>query len=715
MAMPTWDSTQWNLQSDPLMDAFLSGAGGARVSNNTLLIPQPDGTYMAQFADETGQPGMGWTATIGADGQMIGEPRMAPIYEGSGINSAMRSAFGGPQALLAPLAAWGVGSALGLGEGAAALGGSGGSVTAAAGANTASQLAAADLALGGAGGTAGAESLAAALAQAGVPASSVGGIVQQVQSVVGSGGSLAGALTSVLGGQGLGAIAGGVLGALESANAPDSETVERRPYIDPRVNQSLMGDGTNPGYLSNLMDMATQAPPAGVTAAGGAASGFLSDNYANNLAGMQNAITGQMGSNIAAPTMQASQSAGTALNPFTSANAAQIGQTPTVQAGQINFGALPMASGASAQGASAQAQQMQAAQLRDPSQQGTNLNPAFNDYIYGDQGANPYLQGALQRGADQSRFNFQNMLDDQNQAFRENVLGNIRSGAIQAGGIGGSRQGIAEGIAARELAKQQLRAATQYGQDLNSAMIGAQSENFQQGRQLGAGLTGTLSGQQYGQNQFGANLQQDAGRTNAQLGTQASIASAGNQTSANIASAGNQTQAGVAGMNAMAGLLGQQAGLDTTANNATAGYNMQGLLANNAAANTANLANAQGANAYNLAGAQLGQNNQQFNATLGQGAATNNLQSQLSTNTLNQNVIQQGIGNMGNLNTGAFNTATQAQYMPFNTMVTGLGAYQPYASMYSSGSNTTAPLYNNPYASILGGALTGAQIGGLLR
>ena len=81
-------------------------------------------------------------------------------------------------------------------------------------------------------------------------------------------------------------------------------------------------------------------------------------------------------------------------------------------AAQINFGALPGVQAGQASAGTANASQMSAAQLRDPSQQGTNVAPAMQDFIYGDQGANQYLQGALQRGADQSRYNFQNMLDD---------------------------------------------------------------------------------------------------------------------------------------------------------------------------------------------------------------------------------------------------------------------------------------------------------------
>jgi hypothetical protein len=246
------------------MDAFLSGAGGAKVSNGTLLIPQPDGTYLAQFADETGQPGMGWTAVIGADGQMIGEPKMAPIYQGSGINNFMSNTFGGPKALLAPLAAWGIGSALGLGEGAAALGGASGGAGLGA---DASLLAAENGIFGstvGMGTGAGAGGTAGAAGGLGTAASGAGGS------------SLLGGAASLLGGNsGIGSLLGGAAGLLSSANAPDSETVTQQRTVDPRVDAALWGQNGQGGLFNMLMSELQKGPNAGTRAAWGVANNYF--------------------------------------------------------------------------------------------------------------------------------------------------------------------------------------------------------------------------------------------------------------------------------------------------------------------------------------------------------------------------------------------------------------------------------------------------------
>jgi len=131
---------------------------------------------------------------------------------------------------------------------------------------------------------------------------------------------------------------------------------------------------------------------------------------------------------------------------------------------------------------------------------GVDLTGAYNRYINGDAGANPYLQGALQRGADQATNTYQQMLRDQSQTFNEQIMPTIRNNAVQAGGIGGARQGIAEGMAGREFGETTSNLARQLGQDVNSAMIGGQANAWMQGNQLGANLANNLSQQNvYGQ------------------------------------------------------------------------------------------------------------------------------------------------------------------------------------------------------------------------
>lgn len=77
---------------------------------------------------------------------------------------------------------------------------------------------------------------------------------------------------------------------------------------------------------------------------------------------------------------------------------------------------------------------------------------------------NPYMQGAIQAGI---RPITQSYLDP------GGVMGQIRQGAIEAGGVGGSRQGVAEGIAAGRYAQAigdtaAKMANEQYGMGLNT-------------------------------------------------------------------------------------------------------------------------------------------------------------------------------------------------------------------------------------------------------
>jgi hypothetical protein len=120
--------------------------------------------------------------------------------------------------------------------------------------------------------------------------------------------------------------------------------------------------------------------------------------------------------------------------------------------------------------------------IRDFALQGapTVMNPALSAYQYGtgtsilDVANNPYVQG-MARGAVSDVM-----------AGLAPEMANIRSGAIQSGGYGGSRQGIAEGTALAGAADAATRAAADiYGQ--------AYGQGLQQ--QLGTlGMTGDILG-----------------------------------------------------------------------------------------------------------------------------------------------------------------------------------------------------------------------------
>lgn len=108
---------------------------------------------------------------------------------------------------------------------------------------------------------------------------------------------------------------------------------------------------------------------------------------------------------------------------------------------------------------------------------------------------NPYLKGMYDAG-----------MRGINQQYNEQVLPNIRSGAMGAGQYGGSRQGIAEGIAARGLTATSSDFANQlYGNAYESA----------QGRAANAGLA--LSGQDASTQLANAQMQNQQALANAQM------------------------------------------------------------------------------------------------------------------------------------------------------------------------------------------------------
>jgi len=139
--------------------------------------------------------------------------------------------------------------------------------------------------------------------------------------------------------------------------------------------------------------------------------------------------------------------------------------------------------------------------------------------IYGDAGANPYLTNALQSGIDLSRANFNAAQNDATRNLQENILPSIRSGAIAAGGYGGSRQGIAEGRALSDFGRAQQQALTQFGLGNTAAVTGAQSDAFNQGQNRSLSALQNLSGQQYDTARAQAALDQQAALANQNVNT----------------------------------------------------------------------------------------------------------------------------------------------------------------------------------------------------
>ncbi len=120
------------------------------------------------------------------------------------------------------------------------------------------------------------------------------------------------------------------------------------------------------------------------------------------------------------------------------------------------------------------------------------LNPSLSAFqqIVGGPSENPFLQGQIQQG--------QNLL---NRNLTENLLPSIGGAAAGAGQLGGSRQGVAQGIA--------LRGTQEAGANFSENLIG---QDFQQQRQQqlqALGLAGNIGGLAFSPLQ---NLQQLIGR-----------------------------------------------------------------------------------------------------------------------------------------------------------------------------------------------------------
>lgn len=306
----------------------------------------------------------------------------------------------------------------------------------------------------------------------------------------------------------LGSAVGGALGGLiGGAGAPKNQTATSTQQLDPRAQAILYGQDGKGGLLNQLAGQANTPRPAGLQNFG---TGI--DSYLGNW-GLDNFMRSQQ----AAQSLQETRNA-----------APQVANTQGVNVSTVK-----------------------APTLNSPSQNSLDLKAAFQNTIYGDAGANPYLNKALQGAADMSRLSFGQLQQDATRNLQENLLPSIRGGAIASGQYGGSRQGIAEGRALGDAARASQQAAAQFGLGTSNAAIGAQADAFGRGQDRSLAALLNLSGQQYDTSRFGAqqNLQaqlanqgafQNAETTNAGLRQGVNLANLQAQLTNNAQNAQNQ-------------------------------------------------------------------------------------------------------------------------------------------------------------------------------
>jgi hypothetical protein len=337
---------------------------------------------------------------------------------------------------------------------------------------------------------------------------------------------------------------------------------------------------------------------------------------------------------------------------------------------------------------------------------------------------NPYLKAMNQTNIDQATQGYNAQIQNLMQA----VMPGINNDAFASGQYGGSRQGIAQGLA---LQQQEINAANnqQKALDSGNTLYGNAYEAAQNRMATAAGdlnNQGTQNQQFNATNanqnsQFNAGLSQQANLANAQAANSMAQLNANNSLQNNQFNASNTQQANLA--NAANNLQNNQ--FNTSQDNNMAQFNAGNTLQNsqyNAGlrqqTNLANASNQLNNNQFNTANAL---NNNQFNANLGLQNNTQQMakdQQNLNTQITGNNLANQSLSSLLAGQDQTYNQQTQMAQLPMNRTLDmlnmQLGAYMPGANIGGS-STAVTPYYSNTLGQLGGAATTGAGIYGLLN
>lgn len=336
-----------------------------------------------------------------------------------------------------------------------------------------------------------------------------------LKDLVGAAAPIVGGIFGGPAGAAIGGLVGGAVsgGGSSGASQSGTQTTTQQQQLDPRIQQMLFGSGGNNGLLNQFQGYLNQPQTPGSKFIGDLSSNFLSGPVADDVNAVRNAGFDLIKGN----------------------------QAPAIGAAQS-----------------------QAAQVNAPSQNALNLSPAYQNLIYGNAAENPYLKQSLQAGVDQSTQAFNTQLGNLTDTLQRNILPSIRGGAIASGQYGGSRQGIAEGLAMSDLTKQATNAAQAFGLGNTAATTGAYANAFNQGQDRSLSALQGLSGQQYNTAITNANLQQQAALENARLRQQADLSNAG----FGMQNYAQNNAAKIAGAGLLSGNLDQMYGYNQNAQNA---------------------------------------------------------------------------------------------------------------------------------------------------
>jgi len=297
---------------------------------------------------------------------------------------------------------------------------------------------------------------------------------------------------------------------------------------------------------------------------------------------------------------------------------------------------------------------------------------------------NPYLSGIHQSYINDSLRGYGDAVQD----FSQQVLPSIDNNAFAAGQYGGSRQGVAQGLAGQQM----LRNARDLGiaaMDSGNRLYGNAYESAQ-GRM--AGTAGDLNTQAYGMEQYNAGNLQSSSLANAAAANEMARYNATNQQAIDLANA------------AAANQMAQY--------NAT---NRQAVdLANAAAANQLSQYNATNRQDIDRINAAAANQLSQYNATNRQNADQYNASLEMQQKEAAAKNATQGLDVMSTGHSALDNIFNQRQSLLAAPQMQYLNALNNYAGVITPGaalgSTVTTPSHGSAFGNVMSGLTAGAGL-----
>ena len=191
---------------------------------------------------------------------------------------------------------------------------------------------------------------------------------------------------------------------LKPGAVPTGEDANGRPIYKP---EDYITTG-NQGLLDRYQGFLDQKQTPGANLYGQTSDNFAGLNALKDMNAVRDSSYKLMNGNQA-PQMTAAQSGAPSRM---QAAQGMASQTELPNGYNVTNANHSMSDAASSNAASANAASMQAAHINAPGQNNLNLTDAYDKFINGESGNNPYLTGAIQKGINQSKTAFENMQTD---------------------------------------------------------------------------------------------------------------------------------------------------------------------------------------------------------------------------------------------------------------------------------------------------------------